>query len=591
MKESKERGLMDHAGNYRYITYLGCFLSGISAVVLLLPFISIYQMADEVLKAMPHVENAKNLTHYGWMAVVYSVLGIIIYFLALICTHIAAFKTAANMRKEAIHHMVQLPLGYFSENGSGKIRRVINESSGQTETYLAHIMPDVVGGYVTPIAMVVMLMVFDWRLGLLSLVPIAISAYFCNKMMGSGLADAMKEYQNALENMNNEAVEYVRGIPVVKTFGQTVHSFESFHDAIVRYKKWAVNYTIRLRVPMCGFTVSINSVFALLVPAAILFVASATNPRRFLSDFIFYVIFTPVITVVMNKLMFSSENRIIAKDATKRINAILDEKPLTETKSSKQPRNFDISFHDVTFRYPETDQVAIDKVSFRVKQGMTVGLVGPSGGGKSTLVSLIPRFYDVDSGSIKIGGADIKEISNEDLMNDISFVFQNTNLFQMSLLDNIRFSKPQATREEVLQAAKAAQCEEIINKLPNGLDTMVGAGGIYLSGGEAQRIALARAILKNAPIVILDEATAFADPENEAKIQKAFETLTRGKTVIMIAHRLSTIKNADQIYVVQNGTIVEEGKHGALLKKDGVYAGMWKEYEQSIAWKVKEEAC
>lgn len=584
----KDKSILDFAGKYRILTYLGCFLSAISSIFILVPFICIWKIAYEILSVFPRMEKLDSLSKYGWLAVIFSVIGIFVYFGALMCTHIAAFRTARNMRSEALQHIVKLPLGYFDLHGTGKLRRIIDESSGQTETFLAHILPDLIGAIVTPIAMLVLFFVFDFRLGMISLIPIAISIFFLQKMMGSSMVSAMKEYQNALEDMNNEAVEYIRGIPVVKTFGQTVYSFENFHDSIMRYKRWAVNYTLQLRLPMCNYTVAINSVFALLIPAGILLIASAVDPKLFLSDFIFYCIFTPIITVIMNKIMFSSENLMLAKDAAKRINGILSEELLEEPINSREAKNSDITFQDVTFSYKGAEAPALDKVSLQIKEGSTVALVGPSGSGKTTLASLIPRFFTVDSGTIKIGGVDIKEISSDNLMKQVSFVFQNTKLFKASLLDNIRFSKPEASREEVLKAAKAAQCEEIFEKMPNGIDTVVGSKGTFLSGGEAQRIALARAILKDAPIILLDEATAFADPENEHKIQKAFEFLTKGKTVLMIAHRLSTIQNADRIMVMDQGKIVESGTHQELLEHKGLYHRMWKEYKKSVTWKVGE---
>ncbi|WP_330548313.1 ABC transporter ATP-binding protein [Aminipila luticellarii] len=589
MKE-KKKGILDFAGMHKYLTYLGCILSGISSILVLVPFLCIWKVAYEILKVLPNAAAARNLEQYGWIAVGFSVVGIVVYFAALMCTHIAAFRTARNMRSEALHHILRLPLGYFDANGTGKLRRIIDESSGQTETFLAHMLPDLTGALVTPVAMLVLLMVFDFRMGLISLIPIVIGAFFLNAMMGANMVESMREYQNALEDMNNEAVEYIRGIPVVKTFGQTVFSFKNFHEAILRYKKWAVNYTISLRIPMCNFTVAINSVFALLIPAGILLIASAANPQKFLSDFIFYCIFTPIITVVMNKIMFTSENLMLARDAAARINSILEEQILEQPvgNAGRFCTGSDIEFHDVTFSYPGTERIAVEHVSLRIKEGSTAALVGPSGGGKTTAASLIPRFFDIDQGSITIGGIDVRTIPTEELMNKISFVFQNTKLFKMSLFENIRFSRPEATREQVMKAAKAAQCEEIFEKMPDGIDTVVGSKGTYLSGGEAQRIALARAILKDAPIVLLDEATAFADPENEYKIQQAFEVLTKDKTVLMIAHRLSTIQHADQILVMENGKIQEKGTHAELLEKAGLYHRMWNEYQMSVAWKVKE---
>lgn len=586
--EKKEKGLFDFTGNYKYFTYLGCILSAISAVIVLVLFICIWQMSYEIIKVFPNISSAANLSVYGWRAVIFSILGIVVYAAALMCTHIAAFRTARNMKIEALEHLVKLPLGYFQENGSGKIRRIINDCSVQTETYLAHVLPDMVGAIVTPIATIVLLMVFDWRLGLVSLIPIPLSMYFSSQMMGKDLAQSMKEYQNALEDMNNEAVEYVRGIPVVKTFGQTVFSFERFHNSIESYKKWAVNYTIRLRIPMCKYTVSSNSVFIFLILTSLLLVGRASDPRMFISDLIFYIIFTPIITVVMNKIMYSSESLLLAKDATTRINSILNESPLKESKVYIKPKNYNIAFENVSFSYKGYENNAIDNVSFEMKEGSKVALVGPSGGGKSTIANLIARFYDINKGKISIGGVDIRSISEKELMNMVSFVFQNTNLFKTSLLENIRFSKPDASRKEVIAAAKAAQCDEIFEKLPNGIDSVVGSKGIYLSGGEAQRIALARAILKDSPIILLDEATAFADPENEYKIQKAFEKLTEGKTVIMIAHRLSTVKDVDKILVVDKGKIVQEGNHNRLLNSEGLYRDMWTEYENSASWKGRE---
>ncbi|WP_243158044.1 ABC transporter ATP-binding protein [Aminipila terrae] len=589
MKEKKKR-ILDFAGKYKYLTYLGCILSGISSILVLVPFICIWKIAYEILKVLPDVTGASNLTYYGWVAVIFSLAGIFIYCAALMCTHIAAFRTARNMRSQALHHMLKLPMGYFDLNGTGKLRRIIDESSGQTETFLAHILPDLAGALVTPVAMLVMLLAFDWRMGIISLIPIVISVILMRQMMGNNMANAMKEYQNALEDMNNEAVEYVRGIPVVKTFGQTVFSFKNFYEAIIRYKRWAVNYTISLRVPMCNFTIAVNCVFALLIPAGVLLIGSTVNPEKFLSDFIFYCIFTPILTVVMNKVMFSSENLMLAKDAANRINSILEEEIQEQPADGdiKLPAGSDIEFHDVTFSYPGAERAAVEHLSFCIKEGTTVALVGPSGGGKTTVASLIPRFFDADLGEITIGGVDVKRIPIKELMNKVSFVFQNTNLFKISLFENIKFSKQNATKKQILSAATAAQCDEIFNKMPEGINTIVGSKGTYLSGGEAQRIALARAILKDSPIVLLDEATAFADPENEYKIQQAFEVLTKNKTVLIIAHRLSTVRHADQILVIENGHIKEKGNHEQLLSQEGLYYRMWEEYQTSIEWKVKE---
>ncbi|QAT61036.1 ABC transporter ATP-binding protein [Acidilutibacter cellobiosedens] len=582
----KSKSLLFYAGNYKILTYLACIFSGISALLALIPFIYIWKVVEEIFRVAPDITKAEGLPHYGLMAVVFAVLSMLIYFAALMCSHIAAFRTARNMRSMTLNHLMKLPLGFFEENGSGKLRRIIDESSGQTETYLAHMLPDLAGAYVTPVGVIVLLFVFDWRLGIISLIPFVIGIVFLMKMMGPSLAGSMKEYQNALEDMNNQAVEYVRGIPVVKTFQQSVYSFRNFHESILRYRKWAINYTISLRMPMCGYTVSINGIFAFLIPAGVLLILSAVDYKAFLLDFIFYIIFTPICTVMMNKIMFSSENAMLAKDAQRRIESILNEKPFEKAKSPAVPKKNDISFEHVSFTYKGGKVPALKDVSFQIKEGKTVALVGPSGGGKTTAASLVPRFWDVDEGKVSIGGVDVRNMDEQELMNRVAFVFQDNHLFKTSILENIRISKPSASREEVLTAAKAAMCTDIIDKLPNGMDTVVGTKGVYLSGGEIQRITLARAILKDAPIIILDEATAFADPENEYQIQKAFDRLTKGKTILIIAHRLSTVKNADQILVIVDGSIAEQGTHQELLQKNKVYARMWTEYESSATWKV-----
>lgn len=583
--------LMTFAGNHRYLTALGCVLSGISAVVALLPYIYMWMTIREVILGWPDLGGIGQLTRYGWMAVLTSLASMLIYFAALMCTHLSAFRTARNMKTAALHHLTLLPVGYFKRQGSGRLRRIIDDGAGQTETYLAHQLPDLSGALVTPVAVLVLLLVFDWRFGLISLLPMAIGVLFLGRMMGPMMKDAMAKYQTALEDMNNEAVEYVRGIPVVKTFQQSIFSFKNFHDSILRYRDWAVKYTISLRLPMCGYTTSINGIFAFLLPAGLLLagdVASGAAYTACVLDLIFYILFTPICVSMMDKIMWSSENTMIANDAMKRLMSILHEEPLAEPQKARAriPGDSSIAFDDVTFSYDKKGAPALSHVSFQIPEGGTVAMVGPSGGGKTTAASLIPRFFDVDSGSIRIGGVDVREMETEELMRRVSFVFQDSHLFKASLLDNIRAARPEATEKEVRRAVKAARCEDIIEKLPDGLNTVVGTRGVYLSGGECQRIALARAVLKDAPIVLLDEATAFADPDNEFLIQQAFEKLVKGKTVLMIAHRLSTVCRADRILVMSGGKIAESGTHRELLEKNGLYARMWEDYQTSISWKV-----
>lgn len=590
-KNSELSRMFEFAGNRHWLTIAGCILAGLSTVISMIPFVCIWFVVRDILKAMVQgdVSQASSSSHYAWLAAGFSLLSILLYFLALCCSHLAAFRTANNMKKEAMHHIVKLPLGYFDQNASGKLRKIIDDNAGLTEGFLAHQLPDLTGAVVMPIAVIILLFVFDWRLGICCLVPLAISVIFLKKMMGGDNAGFMSGYMTALENMNKEAVEYVRGIPVVKVFQQTVYSFKNFHAAISEYKKYASGYAICCRIPLTGFNVTLNGTFILLIPVALMIYSGVTgqaDSQKVFLDFLFYSLFTPICTTMMNRIMFASEQLMAAKSAVSRIEAVLQEEPLKDAATPKEPKDSSIVFNNVSFTYPGAEKKALDNVSFEVSAGKTIALVGASGSGKSTAASLIPRFYDAQEGNVMVGGADVRDIAKDDLMKQIAFVFQNTRLFNDTLLENIRAARPDATREEVLKAAEAAQCKDIIDRLPNGLDTMVGNGGTYLSGGENQRIALARAILKDAPIIVLDEATAFADAENENQIQLAFESLTRGKTVLMIAHRLSTIQDADMILVFGEGKILERGNHHELLDQNGIYASMWKEYQSQITWKV-----
>ena len=586
-KQSNLSRLLQIAGNHKYLIYASWALSAISAFIALLPFYYIWKVIQEVLEVAPDFSQAQNLTYNGWLAVLFSIIAVLIYIAGLMCSHKGAFRIATNLRLQAMKHIVKLPLGFAESFGSGKLRKIVNESSAATETYLAHQLPDRSNAIATPCGLLLLLLIFDWRLGLLSLVPVALGFLIMMAMTGQRMQEKMKEYQNALDDMSNEAVEYVRGIPVVKTFGQTIFSFRKFKDSIDRYKVWVIAYTKELRTPMMFYTAAINGVFATLTAGALLFTQNGVS-AEFLLDLIFYIIITPVISVTLTRIMFQSENAMIVDDALQRIDGVLNLKPLEEAKHPKHPEDASVELQNVRFSYDGEKEV-LKGISLTIPQGQTIAFVGPSGGGKTTLANLISRFFDPQSGSIKIGGVDVKEITKEELMNTVSFVFQNSRLIKASILENVRMGRPDATREEILAALHNAQCDDILEKLPQGVDTVIGTKGIYLSGGEQQRIAIARVMLKNAPIIILDEATAFADPDNEIRVQAAFSKLSEGKTVIMIAHRLSTVTGADKIYVICNGQIAESGTSRDLLAQDGIFSRMWRNYQTSVQWKVAKE--
>ena len=591
MKNKNLQELMKYSGKYKIFTYLSLILSGISSVLALIPFVYIWKIIKEVIEVMPNFQNATSIVHNGWMAVIFAIISMIIYFVGLICSHMSAFRVASNMRKKAMEHITKIPIGKIEEIGSGKLRKIVNESAGGTETYLAHQLPDMAGALVTPICMLIFLFIFDWKLGIVSLIPTVMGFFAMKKMMGKQMADDIGKYQNSLEVMNNEAVEYVRGMPVVKTFGQSVYTFKRFKNSIEDYEKFCMAYTKKARKPMIEFQVSVNCIFAFLIAVTLLVVGKGTVSQSFLLNLLFYIIYTPILTTTLTKVMFMSENTMLVTDCIKRINSIFEIKPLSENKTKEKIKDNSIELKNVKFKYDNAEDNAIDNISMKIKANSTIALVGPSGSGKSTIANLIARFYDVNEGKILIGGVDIKNIKKEELMNTVSYVFQNSKLLKTSIYENVRMAKPNATKEEVIEALHLAQCDDIIEKMPDGIDTQIGSKGVYFSGGEVQRINIARVILKNSKIVILDEATAFADPENETKVQKAFENLGKNKTVIMIAHRLLTIKNVDEIYVINNGKIKEQGTHEELIGKGGIYSKMWNDYNTSIAWKVGEEKC
>lgn len=588
-KKSVISQLFEYAGNHKYFTVSSWILAAISAIVALVPFYYIWCIIKEVVEVRPDFGKATHIVSYGWSAVAMSLLAMIIYIAALMCSHIAAFRVQANMRTRMMEHVMKLPMGYIESQGSGKIRKIVAESSAATETFLAHSLPDKAVSYATPIGLIAMLLIFDWKIGLICLIPAVIAFLMMGGMMGEKMQNDMKEYQNALDEMSAEAVEYVRGIPVVKTFGQSVFSFKRFKDAIDKYEKWTITYTIGMRMPMIGFTTAANAIFAALVACSFIF-ARNTVTDPFLYNILFYVIITPILTVTLMKVAYAGESQMIVKDALERMYSLLEVEPLKEAADPKMPKNSGISIDNIKFTYDENKMNAIDGITLDIKPGEHVAFVGPSGGGKTTLASLIARFWDVKEGSIKIGGVDVKDIATNELMKQVSYVFQDSKLLKMSILDNVRMGRPDATDEEVIKALKDAMCWDIIEKLPDGIHTMIGSKGTYVSGGEAQRISIARAFLKNAPILILDEATAFADPDNEIMVQQAFANLSKDKTVIMIAHRLSTVVDADKICVLSGGKVAESGKHDELLKKNGIYSHMWNEYQKSVNWKVGKGA-
>ena len=580
-KDNVMKVINEYAGSYRYVIVLGRVLAALSALVGMVPYYDLWR----IIKVAVSGENLSQISGLAWQAVGIMILSMLMYVGALMCTHVSAFRVQANLRTRLMKHIVTLPLGVFDQAGTGKIRRIVNESSAATETYIAHNLADKAVASATPVGLVVLMLAFDWRIGLICLIPAIIGFLFMMGMMGKEMQEKMREYQNALEVMSSEATEYVRGIPVVKTFGQTVFSFKRFKNALDDYEKWCVSYTISLRKSMMGFMTGINAIFVALVFAGFIFARNGVTSDLIL-NMMYYIIITPLLTVTLTKIAYAGEQEMQVIDSIKRIDGILNIQPLSETDQAKQPKDYSVELKNIRYRYPDAENDAIHDLSLSIPSGQHVAFVGPSGGGKTTTAALIARFFDVQEGAIEIGGVNVKDIPQNTLMQMASFVFQDNKLLKGTILDNVRLAKPEATDAEVMEALKKAQCMDIIKKLPDGIHTVIGTKGTYLSGGEQQRIAIARAVLKNAPILILDEATAFADPDNEAMVQKAFEELSVGKTLIMIAHRLTTVADADRIFVLKDGTCAESGSHKELMEQNGLYKEMFEEYTRSIEWKV-----
>ena len=589
MKKSSDLSrLLGYAGGRRVLTYLSWVLSAVSALVALVPFWYIWRILKEVLETAPDFAAAIHIVPWGWRAVGFAVLSVLLYIAGLMCSHLAAFRIATNLRLALTEHIARLPLGQIQVSGSGKLRRTIADTAGAAETFLAHQLPDQYRAMATVAGLLVLLLAFDWRLGLLSLLPVALGFACMSTMTGKSMQEKMTEYQNALADMSNQAVEYVRGIPVVKTFGQTVFSFKKFKDTIDNYQRWTIAYTKQLRGPMTAYTLAVNSVFVFLIVGGF-WLSGKGVTAALLLDLLFYIIITPVISLTLSKLMLMSENTMLVTDALKRMDAVLNAPALSRPARPQSPKDSAVVFDHVTFRYDGTKN-ALEDISLTIGAGETAALVGPSGGGKSTLASLAARFFDPTSGAVSIGGVNVKDMDPGQLMNTVSFVLQNSHLIKASILDNVRLGRPDASETQVMAALEQAQCMDIIEKFPQGVHTVIGSQGVYLSGGEMQRIAIARAILKDAPVLILDEATAFADPDNERKVQAALTRLAQGRTVLMIAHRLSTVTGADKIFVLEEGRLVQQGSFVQLSQSPGLFGRMWNEYQQSVAWNVAKEA-
>ncbi|MDO5714301.1 MAG: ABC transporter ATP-binding protein [Tissierellia bacterium] len=589
-KKKKEPSVLQRLkpfmGKKQILFPLSLILAGVSSVVGVLPFIYIRKVIVEILESGKDID-VKVVSNAALYALLFAVFAILIYFIALLLSHLAAFRVEIGFQKVAMERILKMPLGFYDYHSSGKIRKIVNDGATITHSFLAHNLPDLASAIITPIIILVLMYYIDWRLASACMIPL-LFGFIIVGALGSIGKQFQQMYFDSLEEMSAESVEYVRAIPVVKTFGQSIHSFERFYKSIITYRDMVLKYTLSWHKPYCFYLALIQGAAFFLIPFAILLLGRGWEMNKVLADFIFYLIISPTIIIAMMRIMYLNQNKMIAKQAIDRLDQLLSTKEMVYKDKEINLKSYDITFQDVEFEYEGAGRNAIDGISFQVKDGESVALVGMSGSGKTTIARLIPRFWDVKSGKITIGGVNVKDIPREELMNLISFVFQNTRLFKMTLRDNIVFGKKDYTKEELDQAIRLSQSQDIIDALPNGLDTIIGSQGTYLSGGEQQRIALARGILKDAPIVLLDEATAFADPENESLIQNALKELSKGKTSIMIAHRLTSVVDADRIFVIDQGKIIQSGTHEELIHIEGQYKKMWEDYQKSVHWKIKK---
>lgn len=577
-----------YMGKKKVLLPVSLVLSGLSAALNIMPFVLVWYITRDILST-PDATNVSNISTYAWLAFACAIGGILVYFFALLSSHLAAFRVEAGMQKVGMEKILSMPLGFFDKHSSGKMRKIVNDGASTTHTFLAHQLPDMAGSVISPIILIALIFIVEWRMGLASLVPIVLGFITMKFMTNTKGKEFQKAYYDSLEEMSSESVEYIRGIPVVKTFGQTIFSFKRFYDSIIKYKKMVHAYTVLWKRPMSFYTVIMQTAAFFIIPMAILIIGRGENLALVLANFIFYILISPIFTMLFMKSMRFKQNSLVAEQAIDRLDNLINYPAMEYTQKEKNINHHTLEFKDVVFSYEGSDKPAVNKIGFKLNEGETIALVGASGGGKTTIARLAARFWDVDKGEVLIGGVNVKSIPKKELMDTVSFVFQSTKLFKTSLRENIVFGKENIGEQEINRAIDYSQSREIIDNLPDGLDTVIGSKGTYLSGGEQQRIALARAIVKNAPIVLLDEATAFADPENEHLIQKALKKLSKNKTTLMIAHRLTSVQNVDKILVVESGKIVQEGTHDELLKKGGTYKEMWDEYQKTVAWKLVGE--